>query len=136
LADHYTYEIIFVYFVSRFWYRPLLRAVSTAEKTETERTPRDFAFLTNHGKTLLLIARNQRIRTREIAARLNITERATQSIVADLARAGYIDRTRIGRRNLYTVRTDAPLGLPVQRDIDIGSLIGLLPDQDEPTDDT
>ena len=108
---------------------------ATAEETETKRARREFAFLTNHGKTLLLIARNQRIRTREIAARLNITERATQSIVADLAKAGYIDRTRIGRRNLYTVRTDAPLGLPVQRDIDIGSLIALLPDQDEPTDD-
>ena len=109
---------------------------ATATEPESDRARRDFAFLTNHGKTLLLIARNQRILTREIAARLNITERATQSIVADLANAGYIDRTRIGRRNLYTVKTDAPLGLPVQRDIDIGSLISLLPDQDEPADET
>jgi len=97
---------------------------------------RDFAFLTNHGKTLLVIARDRRIRTRDIAARLDITERATQSIVADLARAGYIERSRVGRRNLYTVKTDAPLGLPVQRDIDIGSLIALLPAQDDPTDET
>jgi DNA-binding Lrp family transcriptional regulator len=108
----------------------------TSPEPRTEPIRRDFAFLTNHGKALLLIARNQRIRTREIAARLDITERSTQSIVADLANAGYIERTRVGRRNLYTVRVDAPLGLPVQRDIDIGSLIALLPDQDEPNRDS
>jgi predicted transcriptional regulator len=92
----------------------------------------DFAFLTNHGKTLLLIAHDHRIRMRDLADRLKITERATQRIVADLARAGYIDRAREGRRNIYGVRTDAPLGLPIQRDIDIGSLLNILVAQDEP----
>ena len=92
----------------------------------------DFAFLTNHGKTLLLIAHDQRIRMRDIADRLRITERATQRIVADLARAGYIERERDGRRNRYNVRTDIPLGLPIQRDIDIGSLLSILVAEDEP----
>ena len=63
---------------------------------------------------------------RDIAGLLNVTERATQRIVADLARAGYIDRQREGRRNFYTVRTDLPLGLPLQRDVDIGALVGVL----------
>jgi hypothetical protein len=94
----------------------------------------DFAFLTNHGKTLLLIAHDLRIRIRDIAALLHITERATQRIVADLARAGYIERERDGRRNLYSVRTDIPLGLPIQRDIDIGSLLAILVAEDEPVD--
>jgi DNA-binding transcriptional ArsR family regulator len=92
----------------------------------------DFAFLTNHGKTLLLIAHDRRIRMRDIASRLEITERATQRIVGDLAKAGYVDREREGRRNLYSVRTDAPLGLPLQRDLDIGSLLGILSVPDEP----
>ena len=61
---------------------------------------------------------------RDIAALLNITERATQRIVADLDRSGYIDREREGRRNRYTVGTHLPLGLPIQRDIDIRSLLG------------
>ena len=91
----------------------------------------DFAFLTNHGKTLLLIAQDRRIRMRDIADRLEITERATQRIVADLANAGYIDREREGRRNRYSVRTDVPLGLPIQRDVDIGSLLGVLVAQDD-----
>jgi DNA-binding MarR family transcriptional regulator len=90
----------------------------------------DFAFLTNHGKTLLLIAHDSRIRIRDMAHLLQITERATQRIVGDLDRAGYVDREREGRRNVYTVRTDVPLGLPIQRDIDIGSLLAILPAQD------
>jgi DNA-binding MarR family transcriptional regulator len=93
---------------------------------ETIRTAPEFAFLTSHGKTLLLIADDPRIRMRDIAGLLHVTERATQRIVADLARAGYIDRQREGRRNVYTVRTDLPLGLPLQRDVDIGALVGVL----------
>jgi Winged helix-turn-helix DNA-binding len=103
----------------------------TSAAARSSRPARDFAFLTNHGKTLLLIAHDPRIRMRDIAARLQITERATQSIVADLARAGYLSWTRIGRRNLYTVSTHLPLGLPIQRDADIGSLLAILP---PPTD--
>lgn len=105
---------------------------SSAEKPATLRTAPDFAFLTNHGKTLLLIAHDQRIRMRDIAGLLHITERATQRIVGDLAKAGYIDREREGRRNVYSVSTDAPLGLPIPRDIDIGSLLAILLAQDDP----
>ena len=99
---------------------------STEAKAESPAAAPDFAFLTNHGKTLLLIAHDRRIRMRDIAGLLQITERATQRIVADLAKAGYIERERDGRRNLYSVRTDVPLGLPIQRDIDIGSLLEIL----------
>ena len=94
----------------------------------------NFGFLTNHGKTLLLIADDARIRIRDIAGILHITERATQRIVADLVKAAYIDREREGRRNVYSVRTQAPLGLPLQRDVDIGSLLAVLLAQDEPGD--
>ncbi len=87
----------------------------------------DFAFLTNHGNTLLLIADDRRIRIRDIADRLGITERATQRIVADLANAGYIGREREGRRTLYSLSDHLPLGLPIQRDLDIGALLAILP---------
>ena len=90
-------------------------------------TAPDFAFLTNHGKTLLVIAHDPHIRIRDIAALLQITERATQRIVAELTNGGYIDRQRDGRRNTYTINKHMPVGLPTQRDIDIKSLLGLLP---------
>jgi DNA-binding IclR family transcriptional regulator len=104
---------------------------ATIERNTSGRPTPDFAFLTNHGKTLLLIAHDLRIRMRDIADLLGITERATQRIVADLARAGYLARQRDGRRNLYSLSPDLPLGLPTQRDIDIRALLALLPARDE-----
>src|SRR5438552_19200690 len=94
---------------------------------ESSRAVPEFSFLTNHAKTLLLIAHDPRIRMRDIARLLNITERRTQRIVAELAKAGYIERERDGRRNLYTVSTHLPLGLPTHRDTDIGALLAILP---------
>src|ERR1700684_3619308 len=86
----------------------------------------DFRFLTNHGNTLLLIARDPTIRIREVAALLDIPERAAQRIVSDLTKTGYIDSERQGRRNVYSVRNDRPFNLPFQRDIDINALPGVL----------
>jgi DNA-binding MarR family transcriptional regulator len=102
-------------------------SVTKEESVEASRPVPEFSFLTNHGKTLLLIAHDSRIRMRDIARLLDITERRTQRIVADLAGAGYINREREGRRNLYTVSTHLPLGLPTQRDADIGALLAILP---------
>jgi hypothetical protein len=85
-----------------------------------------FGFLTNHGLALLCIAEDSRIRIRDIAVAVDITERAAQRIVADLIEAGYVDRRRDGRRNEYAVRTDLPLALPNQRDVDLGSLLAVL----------
>ena len=86
----------------------------------------EFRFLTNHGNALLLIARDPRIRIRDIAALLDIPERAAQRIVADLVKSGYIDSERQGRRNVYSVRVDRPFSLSFQRDIDIDALLGIL----------
>jgi predicted transcriptional regulator len=86
----------------------------------------EFAFLTNHAKALLLIAQDRQIRIRDLAGLLQSTERATQRVVADLAKAGSIDRERQGRRTVYSLRTNLPLGLPLQRDVDIGTLLAVL----------
>jgi DNA-binding MarR family transcriptional regulator len=85
-----------------------------------------FSFLTNHGLVLLCIAEDPQSRMRDIAAHSDITERAAQRIVADLIETGYLTRTREGRRNSYAVRTDLPVALAAQRDIDLGSLLELL----------
>ena len=85
-----------------------------------------FRFLSNHGMTLLSIADDPTVRMRDIASLVGITERATQRIVADLVDAGYVARERHGRRNAYTVATELPISLPDQRDIDLGSLLGVL----------
>ena len=101
-------------------------ASEASSTPEDENRARGFAFLTNHGKALVLIAQDPQIRIRDLAASLGITERATQSIVSDLDKAGYIDRERIGRRTNYRVSTHLPLGLPTQRDADIESLLSVI----------
>lgn len=63
---------------------------------------------------------------RDIAASVDITERAAQRIVSDLADAGYIERTRVGRRNEYSVRLDLAINLPNARDVDLNTLLGVL----------
>ncbi len=85
-----------------------------------------FGFLTNHGLTLLCIANDPGVRMRDIAADVQITERAAQRIVADLIDAGYLDRERVGRRNRYTVRAGLPISLPARRDIDLNALLNVL----------
>ena len=85
-----------------------------------------FSFLSNHGLVLLCIAHDPRSRMRDVAAAVDITERAAQRIVAELIEHGYVARTREGRRNHYTVRTDLPLALPTRRDVDLGSLLNVL----------
>jgi hypothetical protein len=95
------------------------------------RTVPDFRLLTNHGNTLLLIARDPRIRIRDLAALLDITERAAQRIVADLISTGYLDRDREGRRNVYQVRSHLPLRLPFQRDLDVKSLLDIMATPDD-----
>ena len=104
--------------------------------TQTLRTIPDFRLLTNHGNTLLLIARDPRIRIRDLADLLDITERAAQRIVADLIATGYLDREREGRRNVYHVKTHLPLRLPFQRDLDVKSLLAIVARPDEDGEET
>jgi hypothetical protein len=54
---------------------------------------------------LVEITRNPDARIRDIAL-AGLTERAVQAIVADPEAAGYLTRTRTGRRTAYTVDPD------------------------------
>jgi predicted ArsR family transcriptional regulator len=86
----------------------------------------DWTFLTNHAHVLLCVARDPDIRLRDVAEFVGITERAAQRIVADLVDAGYLDRTREGRRNRYQLNPDIPLRHPMDRDHAIGDILDVL----------
>jgi DNA-binding MarR family transcriptional regulator len=85
-----------------------------------------WSFLTNHARVLLCIAKDPGIRLREIGDAVGITERAAHRIVAELVEAGYITRTRIGRRNEYTIQTDLPLPDRLARGQNVGNLLTIL----------
>ncbi len=91
-----------------------------------ERVTSEWTFLTNHAHVLVCIDRDPTQRTRDIAAAVGITERATQALIADLVTAGYVTRTREGRRNVYTVRTESPLRHPLEWHRTVGDLLALL----------
>jgi len=84
---------------------------------------------------LLCLADDSEIRLRDVAARIGITERATQRIVSDLAEAGYVQTTRTGRRNRYTVDREHAMRHTAQLGYDIGTLLNALrpkPSTDRP----
>jgi hypothetical protein len=88
-----------------------------------------WSFLTNHARVLLCIAHDPGIRLREIGQAVGITERAAHRIVTELADAGYISRTRNGRRNHYTIQSQLPLPDPLAREQKIGDLLAILAGQ-------
>lgn len=93
--------------------------------TQGGATARTWTFLTNHARVLIVVARDPRVRVRDVSALVGITERATQGILADLERAGFVTRTRVGRRNEYSVHPDVQFRHPSEAGHDVGELLGL-----------
>ena len=96
------------------------------EHQQQPRSAGTWGFLTNHAHVLLCIARDPQSRARDIADQTGITERAAQRILADLITDGYITRTKVGRRNHYTIDARGHLRHPALRDLSIGTLIEVL----------
>lgn len=84
-----------------------------------------WTFLTNHAHVLLAIAADPETRMRDVATAVGVTERAVQMIVADLEAGGYLARTRIGRRNQYTVNQAGRFRHPAESEHRIGALLAL-----------
>jgi hypothetical protein len=86
----------------------------------------NWSFLTNHGRVLLCIARDPEIRLRDIATELGITERHAYAVVTDLTDAGYVLKTREGRRNRYQVQEHLALPDLPGREQAIGEVLDVL----------
>ena len=85
-----------------------------------------WTLLTGHGHVLVEIARNPEARMRDISAAVGLTERTVQAIIADLEAAGYLTRTRTGRRNRYTINPDSLFRHTAQEGLRIGPFLDLL----------
>jgi predicted transcriptional regulator len=85
-----------------------------------------WTFVSNHFLVLLCIAEDPDQRMSDIATRLAITERSVVGIVADLADAGYVTRTRVGRRNHYDIDTSLPMRHLETQHRQLGELVALL----------
>jgi DNA-binding MarR family transcriptional regulator len=92
-----------------------------------------WTFVTSHTQVLLCIARDPDVTMRDVAATVGITERAAQRILADLVESGYVQRTRVGRRNHYTINDTVMMRHELQEQHQIGGLLQLLKLESEHT---
>jgi hypothetical protein len=95
-------------------------------KSSSEHDDHRWRFVTNHAHVLACIAADPTARLRDIAITVGITERSVGQIVGDLEQAGYLTKTRVGRRNEYEVHDELPLRHPQHRHHTAGELIRFL----------
>ena len=88
---------------------------------------RHWTFLSNHAHVMVALEADPDIRLRDVAVLVGITERAVQQVVVDLELAGVVVRTRVGRRNHYTINRAARLRHPLEADVAVGALLDLVP---------
>ena len=87
---------------------------------------RSWTFITSHAQVLLAVAHDPELRVAEIAEAARITERSAYRILSDLVEAGYLRRTRVGRRNRYELARDLLLGDPLVEEDTVSDLLSLI----------
>jgi len=88
--------------------------------------PKKWNFLSNYGLVLVHLFQDPHATLREVARGTDLTERAVYQIVRDLEENGFIEKRRVGRRNVYTVNESALLNYPVYGNLDVAQLISAL----------
>lgn len=87
------------------------------------KTEKNWTFLSNHGHVMIQLNQNPEMKVKDLAERVGITERRTQTILAELEAAGYISVTRNGRRNTYKVNQNLKFRHPSESNKSIGLLL-------------
>jgi predicted transcriptional regulator len=95
-------------------------------KSESGNRDHAWRFVTNYSHVLVCIAEDPTARLRDIADTVGVTERTATQLVKDLEEAGYLTKTREGRRNRYDVHAELPLRHPRHRHHTVGELIRFL----------
>lgn len=104
----------------------MAKAADHPARAEADADPPSWTLLSNHGHVLVCIARDPDVLLAAIAASVGIRERAAHRIVGDLIAAGYVTRSKRGRRNHYVVRADRPMRHPLESEHAIGDLLRAL----------
>jgi DNA-binding Lrp family transcriptional regulator len=94
-------------------------------KSSSRKSDPRWDLVTNHGHVLAFLAVDPTARLRDIAERVGITERTAVQIVNDLEQAGYLTKTRVGRRNRYRIDADRKVQTP-RLAMTVGQLLAVL----------
>ena len=87
---------------------------------------RSWHLWSRQGSVLLFVVLNPDSTVEDIAASMDLTQRAIWDHIGDLRRAGMIESRRDGRRNRYRVNLDGPFKHPTIRDVTLRTVIGAL----------
>ena len=110
--------------IHRQYGRELPMAVRTQPPVAQLAAPRPaWTLLSNHGRVLACLARQPRMRIRDLAENVGITERACYRILGDLVSEGLLRRERVGRNNRYMVELAAAETHPCSEGMQVGSLL-------------
>lgn len=85
----------------------------------------NWTFLGNHGHVVVQIAKDPEIKLADLAALVGVTERHARAIVNELREAGYLEVTKVGRRNTYRVNKKMPLRHAAESDKKLGDLLAI-----------
>ncbi len=83
----------------------------------------DWTFLTDHAHVLVLLARDPRGATADLAAELGITEADVTAILADLGASGYVSERSGNQHPIHVVDRTLPLRHPVEAHHAVGRLL-------------
>lgn len=95
-------------------------------KSSSEDSLPRWSLVTNHGQVLACIAADPNVRLRDIAQTVGITERTAAQIVGELGQAGYLTKTRVGRRNRYRIDGKRKVRTAPLATMTVAELIGVL----------
>ncbi|MDQ3416252.1 MAG: winged helix-turn-helix domain-containing protein [Actinomycetota bacterium] len=94
--------------------------------------PKGWTFLTHHGHVLVAVADQPDLRVTDIAERVGISTRAALTILKDLETAGYLRRSKVGRRTHYGVRRHRPFRHPLNAGHDVDQLLAIFTSDGDP----
>jgi hypothetical protein len=87
---------------------------------------RGWTFITPHTQVLLAVAQKPDLRVTDIAGATGITERHAYRMLRDLQDAGYVERRRDGRCNVYRIHPELAIGDPVLEEQSLRELLRLI----------
>ena len=85
-----------------------------------------WTFLSHHAPVRIALVRQADAKIDELAAILGITSRSVVNVLNDLVDGGYLNKSKVGRRNVYVINREAKLRHATSGQKKVGDLIGSL----------
>jgi DNA-binding MarR family transcriptional regulator len=85
-----------------------------------------WTFLSHHSHVLIALDQDADTKIEELAAILGVTSRSVVNVLNDLVEGGYLTKSKLGRRNRYSINKEAKLRHATSGQKNVGDLISSL----------